>query len=404
MKILFTGGGTGGHIMPVLAVAEEIRKIEDLRIKAPQPGVYPVQRYGRTMEPAKIKSAEEKPEFMFIGPDSEFNKAISGAGIKIETIKAGKLRRYFSLENFTDIFKIIFGAIQSLYFIYKFKPDAVFSKGGFASVPPVAASWILRAPIFSHESDIVPGLANKIISRFADKIFISFEDTEKYFPNKKTIFTGSPIREGILEGDKNKAKEIFNLKENIPTILVFGGSQGARKINEVVLKSLPAILKKYQVIHICGMKNYEEIEHTLDKKKLSFGYPKLSFFLSQRYKLYPYLSDKLKDAFALCDAVISRAGANSLFEIIALNKPSIIIPLPTSANNHQFQNAEFFAKKGMITLIKEENLTADVLAGELFKLLQEGDDRDSMIKKMKEYNRNGKNSTKIIAEEIVSVY
>ncbi len=365
--------------MPVLAVAEELKKIKNFRIKAPQSYI--------AMEPAK--TACEKPEFMFICPDSDFNKAISDAGIEVKTIKAGKLRRYFSLENFTDIFKIIFGAIQSLYFVYKFKPDITFSKGGFASVPPIIASWILRVPIFSHESDIVPGLANKIISRFADKIFISFEDTEKYFPGKKTVWTGSPIREDILEGDKNKAREIFNLKENIPTVLVFGGSQGAQKINEIVLKSLPAILEKYQVIHICGMKNYEELS--------SFS----SHLANKRYKLHPYLSDKLKDAFALCDVIVSRAGANSLFEIIALEKPSIIIPLPTSANNHQHQNAEFFARKGMITSFKEENLTEDILAGELFKLLQEGDYRDNIIKKMKEYNYGKKNAAKIIAEEIV---
>jgi len=386
--------------MPVLAVADEIRKISEDYIKNKR-------SYSNISQSGAINPADEKLEFMFICPESDFNKAISGAGIEVKTIKAGKLRRYFSLENFMDIFKIFFGAIQSLYFVYKFKPDIVFSKSGFASVPPIVASWILRVPIFSHESDIVPGLANKIISRFADKIFISFEDTEKCFPGKKTVWTGSPIRKDILEGDKNKAGEIFNLKENIPTVLVFGGSQGARKINEIVLKSLPAILEKYQVIHICGMKNYEEIKSMFDKKELNSEVSELSSFSShlanKRYKLYPYLSDRLKDAFALCNVIISRAGANSLFEIIALEKPSIIIPLPTSANNHQHQNAEFFAKKGMITLFKEENLTEDILAGELFKLLQEDDYRGNMIKKMKEYNRNEKNSAKIIAEEIINI-
>jgi UDP-N-acetylglucosamine--N-acetylmuramyl-(pentapeptide) pyrophosphoryl-undecaprenol N-acetylglucosamine transferase len=359
MKILFTGGGTGGHIMPVLAVAEEIRK---------------------------TKSSNKKLEFMFIGPDNDFNKAISGAGIEVKTIKAGKLRRYFSLENLTDIFKIIFGTIQSLYIVYKFRPDVVFSKGGFASVPPVIASWIWRVPILSHESDIVPGLANKIISRFTKKIYISFKDTEKYLPSEKTVLVNSLIREDILNGDKNRARKIFDLEENVPTILIFGGSQGAQKVNEVALKALPAILEKYQVIHICGMKNYEKIKDALKHK---------------RYKLYPYLNDNLKEAYALCDVVISRAGANSLFEIIALEKPSIIIPLPTSANNHQCKNAEYFSRKGMIVLVKEEDLTEVVLEENIFKLLQEEDYRSSIIKMTKEYNYGRKNAAELIAKEII---
>ncbi len=403
MKILFTGGGTGGHITPVLAVAEEIRKTNNNYAK--NKDIKDKQTNFNIAQSKNIGVAGEKLEFIFIGPESDFNKAISDAGIEVKTIKAGKLRRYFSLENFTDIFKIIFGGIQSLCIVYKFKPDAVFSKGGFASIPPIIAARILRIPIFSHESDIVPGLANKIISRFADKIFISFEETGKYFPNKNIIFSGSPVREDISAGDKNKAREFFNLKEDIPTILVFGGSQGARKINEVILKSLPAILEKYQVIHICGMKNYKEIKHMPGKKELSSKASELSSFLplaDKRYKLYPYLSDNLKDAFALCDIIISRAGANSLFEIITLNKPSIIIPLPTSANNHQFYNAEFFAKKGMIILIKEENLAGDLIK-ELSKLSRENNYKNDMIKKMKEYNCCGKNAAKIIAEEIINI-
>jgi UDP-N-acetylglucosamine--N-acetylmuramyl-(pentapeptide) pyrophosphoryl-undecaprenol N-acetylglucosamine transferase len=371
MKILFTGGGTSGHITPLLAVAEEIKK---------------------------IKSAEEKLEFMFIGPDSDFNKAISDAGIEVKNIQAGKLRRYFSLKNFTDIFKIIYGVAQSFYFVYIFKPDIVFSKGGFASVPAVIAARIFNILIFTHESDISPGLANRIISFFADKIFISFEDTGEYFSKRKTIYAGSLIREHILAGDKNRAKSFFGLKENIPTILVFGGSQGAQKINEILLKLLPAILEKCQVIHICGMKNYEKINSLKANKRL-FAFKEFT----ERYKLYPYLSDELKDAYALSDIIISRAGANSLSEIIALEKPSVIIPLPTSANNHQLKNAGYFDERGMITLLKEENLTEDILTKELFRLLQEDYYKNNIIKKMKEFNRKRKNAAKIMAEEILNI-
>ncbi|MCK5332344.1 undecaprenyldiphospho-muramoylpentapeptide beta-N-acetylglucosaminyltransferase [Candidatus Parcubacteria bacterium] len=352
MKILLTGGGTGGHIIPLLAVVSEMKIIETER---------------------NIK----KTEFLFIGPRSDFNKSISDAGIEIKIVYAGKLRRYFSLENFTDIFKTLLGLIQSLYFVYKFKPNIVFSKGGFASIPPVFAAWILKVPVITHESDTIPGLANRMIAKLAKKVLVSFYFSKKYFSEKKVILTGNPIREEILKGDKKKAQELFDLKENMPTILVFGGSQGARKINEVITKSLPQILERFQVIHLCGKSNHKEVEIEVKKMKLKKIY---------RYRLYPFLSDELKDAFALCDVIVSRAGANSLFEIVALEKPSIIIPLASAASNHQVENAEFFQERKMLSIINEEALNENILAEKLFELFDENNIKNEMIEEMKEYN------------------
>ncbi len=366
MKILLTGGGTGGHIIPLLSIVAELRKSEK--------GI-------------------QNLEFMFIGPDSDFNKSISNAEILIKKIKAGKFRRYFSLKNLIDIFKIPIGTVQSLYYIYKFKPDVVFSKGGFASVPPIIAAWILRIPIITHESDIIPGLANKIIAHFASRILISFSSAKRYFDKNKVILTGNPIRLDITKGSRKNALKFFGFFSNLPTILIFGGSQGAQKINEIVLKSLPDILEKYQVIHVCGNRNFEYLKNRV--KDLELKYP-------ARYRFYPFLTYELKDAYALCDIVVSRAGANSLSEIIALCKPNIIIPLPTAANDHQMENAKFFAEKGMVALVKEEDLTVDILTKELSKMLQESDFRANMIEKINEYNFNRRSATKLIAKEIIN--
>lgn len=370
MKILLTGGGTGGHIIPLLAVVCELEKIC-----------------------AERKIA--KPEFMLITTTSGFNKNISSAGIRIKIIKAGKLRRYFSLENLMDVLKMPIGIIQSLYYINQFKPNVVFSKGGFASIPPVIAAWILKIPILTHESDIIPGLANKIISFFATEIFVSFEDTQKCFPNKKVVLTGNPVRKDMFEGSKERAITFFGFKENIPTVLIFGGSQGAQKLNEIILKSLSDILKKCHVIHICGIKNYKETKETAKK---------LGFLDNKRYKIYPYLSEEMKDAYALADIVVARAGANSLAEIIALAKPSIIVPLPTSANNHQLQNAEFFAKKEIITLIKEDGLSPDNLTNKIFGLLPEKSKAVEIKENTRKYNLSMLGgAVEIIAKEIMKL-
>ncbi|MEA1936967.1 MAG: undecaprenyldiphospho-muramoylpentapeptide beta-N-acetylglucosaminyltransferase [Patescibacteria group bacterium] len=367
MKILLTGGGTGGHLMPLLAVVSELKKL------------------GKEQEASKL-------EFLLLSPDSEFNKSISDAGIQIKIIKAGKLRRYFSWENFVDIFKIPVGIIQSLYHLSKFKPNLVFSKGGFASIPPIVAAWILRIPIITHESDLIPGLANKIIARFSSKILISFSATEKYFNKSKVTLTGNPVRSDISEGNSENAFKFFELSFSVPIILIFGGSQGAQKINEMILEILPELTKKYQVIHQCGTKNYDKIKSAVSDLKPED---------LEKYRLYPYLDKEMKDAYAIADIVIARAGANSISEIAVLNKPNILIPLSTSASNHQFKNAEFFVEKDASLMIDETVSNSDDLLDCIFKILADENLQNKMKKSLQ--SLSSQNSARKIAEEIMNV-
>lgn len=363
MRILLTGGGTGGHLIPLLSVIAEIKKR--------QPDV----------------------EFLFVGPKSDFNETLRAEGIAIKEVNAGKFRRYFSMENFSDIFKVLIGIDEAIFHILRFKPDVVFSKGGFASVPAVVAASYTFIPILTHESDTVPGMANKFIGKFASKIFISFPATRRYFPDHKIIVSGNPIREDILHGDKNRAQRYFNLRENLPVVLVFGGSQGAQRINEILLGALPKLLEKFQIIHVCGSKNREDIEKKINNMSLS---PEIK----KRYKSYAYLDEEMKDAFALSDFVVSRAGANSLSEIIALEKPSFIIPLPSAANNHQYQNAKYFADEKLILMTEEKDLDVEKFSSKLEELQSQ---RDEIISNLKKYNTSleGKKPAEIIAEEIL---
>ncbi len=383
MKILLTGGGTGGHLIPLLGVVSELKKIS-------------LEKKGRELE------------FLLITPASGFNKNISDAGIEIKTIKAGKLRRYFSWENFKDILKIPVGVVQSLYYVYRFKPAVVFSKGGFASVPPIIASWILRVPIITHESDIVPGLANRIIARFASKTLISFSAAEKYFDKNKVVLTGNPIRSDITEGNIENALKFFKLSSDLPTVLIFGGSQGAQKINEFVLEILQELVGKCQIIHQCGDKNYKEIKsrvHCLEHKDSSSNETNsytLKSELQNRYRLYPFINDEMKDAYAIADIVISRAGANSLAEIVALQKPNILIPLSTSANKHQDENAKFFAEKNASLIIDETVNNSQDLADAIFKLLDDKSFQTQMKQNLSKI-ASPQDASHKIAGEIVNI-
>lgn len=323
MKVLFTGGGTGGHVLPIVAIAREIRRI------------YP----------------KNDLQFLYLGPSDEFsNILLAQEDFKIETIVSGKLRRYFSLENFIDIlFKIPFGIIQSFFMILSLKPDLVFSKGGSGSISVTFAAKLLRIPIFVHESDVVPGLSNQRTSKWAKKTFISFEKTEYFDPNK-TTWTGNPIRKEILDGDKQRAGELFNLTFEKPIIFVMGGSQGAEAINDFILGLINDLLKDYEIIHVAGRENVKgarnEAQVMMDKT------------LDKYYHAVGFLDEeKMRHAYKAADLIISRSGSGSIFEIAAVGKPSILIPLPSAAGDHQSKNAYAYAQTGAAEVLEQQNLT-----------------------------------------------
>jgi len=325
MKILFTGGGTGGHVFPIVSIAREIRRIY----------------------------TKKDLEFYYIGPKDEFGLILlSQESFIIKTIMSGKIRRYFSFKNIVDIFfKIPFGILQSFYLILRMRPQIIFSKGGSGSISVTICAMILRIPVFLHESDIVPGLSNRISSKWARKVFISFPKTE-YFDPQKTILTGNPIRKELLEGDDKRAEELFDLTLQKPIILFLGGSQGAQAINDFVLLILNNLLKDFEVIHVCGRENIKETKAeaqvVIDKSFEKYYHP--IGFLDE---------EKLKHAYKVADFIISRSGSGSIFEIAALGKPSILIPLPGAASNHQFKNAYFYAQTGATLVIEQDNLSDD---------------------------------------------
>ena len=323
MKILFTGGGTGGHVYPLVAVIREIRRI------------YP----------------KKNLDFYYLGPKDEFGLILlAQEGLIVKTIISGKLRRYFSFQNFVDIlFKIPLGVVQSFFQLLIIKPDLIFSKGGSGSIAVTQIARILRIPVFLHESDVMPGLSNQQTSKWAKKVFISFPKTE-YFDATKTILTGNPIRKEILEGDAKIAGEIFNLTFTKPVFLITGGSQGAQAINDFVLRILNDFLKDFEIIHVTGRENIEQTEaeaQVIIEKGLEKYYHPIGFLDE----------DKMKHAYKVADIILSRSGSGSIFEIAATGKPSILVPLPTAAANHQAKNAYAYADAGAAEVIEQESLT-----------------------------------------------
>jgi len=344
MKILFTGGGTGGHVFPIIAVIREMRKM------------YPGKDF----------------QFFFLGPKDEFGSILlSQEGVETKNILAGKIRRYFSFENFLDILKIPIGIFQSfIYLLFRIRPKLIFSKGGYGALPVVLCAKILRIPVFIHESDVVPGLANKIAGKWAKKIFISFPRTE-YFPLGKTILAGNPIRTEILDGSKEEAKKLFELTFGKPVILFLGGSQGAQAINDFVLRILNMILKDFEIIHQCGRENFNEVKNEA-RVVIEEG-------LTRYYHPYPFLNeDELKHAYAAADFIVSRAGSGSIFEIAAVGKPSVLVPLPSAAADHQSKNAYAYAEDGACVVIEQENLTPNFFLEKIRYLFLNTEDFENM--------------------------
>lgn len=332
-RILLTGGGTAGHVTPNIALLPRLRELG-----------YDISYMG------SYNGIEKK--------------LIAEFQIPYYGISSGKLRRYFDPKNFSDPFKVLKGFGEAVHIIRDLHPDVVFSKGGFVSVPVVLAAKHCKVPCIIHESDMTPGLANKLAIPAAWKVCCNFPETLQYLPAEKAVLSGSPIRQELLHGDAAAAREFTGLSEDKPVILVMGGSLGAAAVNEAVRRILPTLLKSFHVIHLCG------------KGKLD---PSLSGLSG--YVQYEYINEELKDLFALADIVISRAGANSICELLALHKPNLLIPLSAAASRgDQILNARSFEHQGFSLVLEEEAITNEVLLQTIRKLY---DERDSFREAMK---------------------
>ncbi|MEX2090508.1 MAG: UDP-N-acetylglucosamine--N-acetylmuramyl-(pentapeptide) pyrophosphoryl-undecaprenol N-acetylglucosamine transferase [Candidatus Paceibacterota bacterium] len=343
-RILLLGGGSGGHVFPLIAVADSLKE------QAIQNGI-PL-------------------ELMVIGEGDFLKNACMERGLTFKPIMAAKVRRYFSLMNFLDIFKIPVGILQSFWHIFWFMPDIVFSKGGYASLPGAFVSWLYFIPIYAHESDSVPGLSNKIIGRIARAIFTSFKSTEKYFKIGKSFQVGNPVRKDVVSADRAQSAQLLGLGQDKKIILVLGGSQGAQKVNEIILNSLVMLVSKFQIIHQCGQGQYNVVKADSDRL-IKEGEGHYSDNIKSNYKLFPFLDSKqYAAALSVCDVVVSRAGAGSISEIALAGKPAILIPLSTKASRgEQITNALEFAKYGA-AYIEEENLTPNILINQIESLLE----------------------------------
>lgn len=320
-KIVLTGGGTAGHVTPNLALIPHLR--------------------------------EAGYEISYIGSyDGIEKKLIADFEIPYYGISTGKLRRYFDPKNFTDPFRVLKGFSEAKKILKELQPDVVFSKGGFVSVPVVRAAASLKIPCIIHESDMTPGLANKLCIPVADKVCCNFPETLKMLPEGKAVLTGSPIREELLSGNKIAALDLCGFTANKPVIMVIGGSLGATAVNQIVREALPSLLVDFQVVHICGKDKVDNLLLT-----------------TQGYKQFEYLKSELKDVFAMADVVISRAGANAICELFALKKPNLLIPLPAgSSRGDQILNASSFESQGYSIVVNEDDLTKNLLVDKVQEL------------------------------------
>ena len=346
-RIVLVGGGSGGHVFPLMAVATALRTVD--------PGV----------------------ELMVLGNGPFLVDAVTVAGLPYKTIWASGLRRYFSFRTLLTPFQIIIGFFQSLWILLAYMPDAMFTKGGYTSVMPALVARLYLIPVYTHESDSTLGLANKFISKLARTVFTSFESTAKYFSVGKAVLVGNPVRSELLAGDKVNALQQFNFRADLPagqagkkTILVTGGSQGAKRVNEAILEALIPLVQNFQVIHQCGESQYESVKAVMDQY-IKEGEKSYGPMISANYRLYPFLnSQDMGLAYAVADIIISRGGASNLFEIASLGKPAIIIPLSTVASRgDQIDNAIEFQKYGAV-VIEEANITPHIIVNQIQELLE----------------------------------
>ncbi len=351
-KIILTGGGTAGHVTPNMALIPEL----------------------------KAKGYE----ISYIGSHNGIEKKlIADFNIPYYSISTGKFRRYFDPKNFSDPFRVVKGFVEARGILKKINPDVVFSKGGFVSVPVIKAAASLGIPCILHESDMTPGLANKLSFSSAKTICCNFPETLAMLPADKAVLTGTPIRKELMQGSRDAGKKICGFTDDKPVIMVTGGSLGAQSINETIRFALPRLLPHFNIVHLCG-------KEKMDNMRLQV----------EGYKQFEYVKNEMKDIFAMADVVVSRAGANAICELAALHKPNVLIPLSAkSSRGDQIINAKSFEQQGFSVVIDNEELDEDILVESIFDVYEH---RDKFIEKMKQSNQFGATETilKIIEDAI----
>lgn len=369
MKILLTGGGSGGHVYPILSVAEAIR------------------------ETAKEHNIDDVRLF-YMAPEPYDEKKLAELDIIFIHNTAGKRRRYASIKNFFDLFKTGWGIITSMWRVFSVFPDVVFGKGGYASFPALVAARLLGIPVVIHESDTKPGRVNTWAGKFAKRVAVSYPSAQTYFTNEHIAITGQPIREEIEMPLIEGAHEFFGFDSHIPTILILGGSQGAIMINDAIMEVLPELVKKYQIIHQTGTENLNQITETVNVILHTSEF-------KNRYKPLPFLDVlSLRMAVGTSALIISRAGS-TIFEIARWGKPSIIIPITDSNADHQRTNAYEYARSGAATVIEEKNLTPNILQAEIDRIITHSDIQDAMSHSASSFFKPG--ASKKIASEIIEI-
>ncbi len=321
MRVLLAGGGSGGSAAPVLAVAQELHR------RGPC-------------------------EFLYVGTASGPERdLVASLGIPFRTVQTGKLRRYWSLQNLADLFRIPLGLAESLALVASFHPDVAFAAGGFAAVPPLLAASLLRRPVVIHQQDVEPGLANRILAPFATAITVTFAPSAGHFPRSKARVTGNPVRREILEGSREEALRLFGFRADKPVLLVTGGGTGALGLNRLIARAVPLLVPHCQILHITGRGKEVEVTH-----------------LGSDYRQVEFLTEEMAHALAAAKVVISRAGLSTLTELAALGKPTVLVPMPRS---HQNANAAAFARENAALVLQEEGLNPEKLAETVLALLQD---------------------------------
>lgn len=335
-RIVLTGGGTAGHVTPNIALLPKLKELDF--------------------------------DIHYIGSyDGIEKKLIEDFEIPYYGISTGKLRRYFDLKNFSDPFRVMKGFTEAKKILKEIKPDIVFSKGGFVSVPVVRAAAALKIPCIIHESDMTPGLANKLCIPVASKICCNFPETLQNLPEDKAVLTGSPIREELKKGSKLAGLELCNFTANLPVIMVIGGSLGAANVNKAIRDALPMLLEDFQIVHICGQGKVDNLLLT-----------------TKGYKQFEYVKSELKDLFAMADIVVSRAGANAICELLALKKPNLLIPLCNGSRGDQILNAKSFESQGFSLVLQEDDITEKLLTDKIHELYFT---RQSYVENMEKSNQ-----------------